>query len=192
VRVLDAMSFSSDQTIEELSAPVAAGFTYLQKGKGVEDVVVVTAASTYYGLPNYLPAWIPSVEITPPGRRLAQLYKREVGLADVTMETIRSSLPQVMRENFGLARSVEIESNDTSDDVKVLLHGASATCGGREGDRTQTAEKGCIGCTVSSFLAVLVTTATKRPVSLQRCLHDIDTDEWTVSMTLGQSPPVSA
>jgi hypothetical protein len=191
-RVLDAMSLSSEQTIEELSAPLATGFTYLQKGNGVEDVVVVPTASTYYGLPNYRPAWIPSVEITPPGRRLAQLYKREAGLADVTMETIRSSLPEVMRENFGLARSVEIESNDASGGVKVLLHGASTTCGCGNGDQTQTHEKGCIGCTMSSFLAVLVSTATKRPVSLHRCIHDISIDEWAVSMTLGQSPPVSA
>jgi hypothetical protein len=191
-RVLDAMSLSSDQTIQELSVPVAVGFTYLQKGNGVEDVVVVPAVSTYYGLPSGPLASSPPMEITPPGRRLAELYKREAGLTDVTMEAIRSSLPEVMRENFGIARSVEIDSNDGGDGVKVLLHGASATCGCEEAEQAQSAGKGCIGCVVSSFFAVLVSTATKRPVSLQRCLHGISTDEWTVSMTLGQSPPVSA
>jgi hypothetical protein len=190
-RVLDAALLSSDQTIEGLSTPLASGFTYLQKGKDVEGVVVVPEVYTLDGLPTGRPLGTPA-EITPPGRRLAQLYKREAGLGDVTMEAILSSLAEVMRENFGLARSVKIESNDEAGVVKMVLYGAPATCSCGEGDLTPTAENGCIGCTVASFLAVLVSAATKRPISLHRCIHDVGSDAWTVPMILGTSAPVSA
>jgi hypothetical protein len=188
-RVLDAMLLSSDQAIQELSAPAGAGFTYVTKGDEIEDVVVVPGnamAEATAGLPNGAPTAHP-VELTPPGRRLAELYRREAGLMHVrlTMEVIGVSLPDVMRENFGLARAVSIDS--TEDGVKVTLHGSSSTCTCGEYDKAD-AGKGYVGCTVASFLAVLVVTATGRPVSLDRCVHDTEADTWTVPMSLGQKP----
>jgi hypothetical protein len=197
-RVLDAMLLSSDQAIQELSAPAGAGFTYVTKGDEIEDVVVVPGnamAEATAGLPNGATAGLPNgatagtypAELTPPGRRLAELYKREAGLMHVrlTMEVIGVSLPDVMRENFGLARAVSIDS--TEDGVKVTLHGSSSTCTCGEYDKAD-AGKGYVGCTVASFLAVLVVTATGRPVSLDRCAHDTEADTWTVPMSLGQKP----
>ena len=187
-RVLDAILLSSDQTIEELAVSSKAGFAYVPAGNNVEDVVVVPAGLVKATMPNGAPTSEPSLVITPPGRELARLYNRETGLTHVTMDALRISLSEMMRENFGLARSVSIDSKD--DIVRITLHGASATCTcGSAGD--QAASAGRIGCTLASFLAVLVATATERSTSLEPCVHDTSADNWVVSMSLGQGIVVS-
>jgi len=179
VRVLDAIMESTDETIGELSTFSDAGFTYVPTGAGVEGVVVVPDG----GRPS-----APFRAFTPPGRRLAMIYAREVGLTQITMDVLSASLSGAMQENFGLADSADIVSTD--DGVKVTLHGASTTCA-CETDQARSDQKGSIGCTLASFLAVLVSAATKRPLSLEPCVHDVSADSWTVSMTLTPSIPVS-
>jgi len=187
VRVLDAIMWYGDETIGELSTFSDAGFTYLPTGDHVEGVVVVSAPLEKVAALNRDRSGAPFEGFTPPGRGLAKIYVREVGLTQVTMDTLRASLPGAMQENFGLADSVDIASTD--DSVKVTLHGASTTCA-CESDRVRPS-KGTIGCTIASFLAVLMSTATKRPVSLEPCVHDLGADTWTVSMILGPGALVS-
>jgi len=186
--VLDAILISTDQAITELTASSHTGFTYLTTGNTVEDVFVIQAGleealTENEGHPN-----MPSPMFTPPGRGLAELYKREAGLTKVTMDALRGSLSETMREKFGLSRSVGIDSKD--DGVKITLQGAQATCSCGDG-HTKTAKAGSIGCTLASFLAVLVTAATESSVSLEPCVHDTGTDTWTVSMRLGPNIMVS-
>lgn len=121
-RVFDAVMGSTDEAIGELSAS-DAGFTYVPAGNGVEMVVIVPENQGGAALPNGAPSKAPTMEaITPPGRGLAKLYMREMGVTHLTMDVLRASLPEAMRENFGLARSVDIISTD--DRVDVTLHGA--------------------------------------------------------------------
>jgi len=180
-RVLDAILTSSDRAITELATSSNVGYTYVPTGDRVEDVVVMPSNSVPAQPPD---GWTPSAHsltITPPGRGLAALYKREAGLTLVTMDALRASLSETMRESFGLAHAVDIDSRD--DGVTVTMHGASATC---TCDDHRTAAGGSIGCTLASFFAVLVTTAEKRPVSLGSCVHKIDLDSWTVPMSWWQ------
>jgi hypothetical protein len=187
VRVLDAIMEYGDQTIGELSTFSDTGFTYLPTGDHVEEVVVVPAPLQKVAPPDGSRSRAPFEGFTPPGRGLAKIYVREMGLNQITMDTLRASLPGAMQENFGLADSVDIDS--TGDRVKITLHGASTACA-CESDQTRPA-KGTIGCTMASFLAVIISTATRRPVSLEPCVHDVGADTWTVSMILGPGAPVS-
>ncbi|MDA4136365.1 MAG: hypothetical protein OK449_05115 [Thaumarchaeota archaeon] len=189
VGVLDATLTSSDRTIAELAAPSLTGFTYVATGNRVEDVFVIGADFEQALITSEENRNMPSLMFTPPGRGLAELYKREAGLVQVTMDALRASLSETMREKFGLARSASIDSKD--DGVTISLQGAPATCSCGEG-HTNNAKGGSIGCTVGSFLAVLVTTATKGPVSLEPCVHDANTDTWTVSMRLRPNIMVSS
>jgi hypothetical protein len=184
-RVLDAMLLSSNQVIDELSTHEGMGFTYEPAGNNVEDVVVVPAHFGAAGLPNGSSGSGETLTFTPPGRRLAELFRREAGLREVTMDAIRASLPEILRENFGLAKSVEIQ--EKGDRIEVILHGPSATCDCATIPARDDSNAGVIGCTEASFLATLVTNATKRHVILQRCVHDALADTWKVSMVLGPS-----
>ncbi len=188
-RVLDAMLISSNQAIRELSENRGAGFTYLPAGDNVQDVVVAPTRFAKKGLPTGTSESKTALILTPPGRSLAVLFRREAGLARVTMDSISSSLPEVAREDFGLAKSVEISVNEER--VEVTFTGASSTCACGEA-QTQPKSGGFIGCTVASFLAVLIASATKRAVDLEKCLHDPVADKWRVSMTLGPTYQVAS
>jgi hypothetical protein len=187
VRVLDAIMESTDESIVELSTFSDAGFTYIPTGNGVEGVVVVPKGLEEVSVPNGTPG-APSEAFTPPGRGLARVYVREMGVNQLTMDALRGSLPVAVRENFGLADSLDIVSTD--DGVKMTLHGAATTCA-CEADQTRPPSKGSIGCTLASFLAVLVSASTKRPLSLERCVHEVGPDAWIISMILGPSIRVS-
>jgi len=188
-RVFDAVLGSTDEAIGELSAS-DVGFTYVPTGDGVEMVVIIPEIAERSVLPNGAPSSVPSMDaITPPGRGLAKLYVREMGVTQLTTDVLRVSLPEAMRENFGLARSVDIVSTD--DRVDVTLHGASTTCTCGVGQKDPTS-KGSVGCAVASFLAVLVSAATNRPVLLERCVREASTGTWTIPMRFGPNVLVSA
>jgi len=188
-RVFDAVMGSTDEAIGELSTS-DAGFTYVPAGDAVEMVVIIPESQGGKALPNGSSPRAPSAEvITPPGRGLAKLYAREMGVTHLTMDVLRASLPEAMRENFGLARSVDIVSTD--DRVDVTLHGASTTCTCGLG-QAKAPTKGSVGCAVASFLAVLVSAATNRPVFLEPCVHEAGTGAWTIPMRFGPTILVSA
>ncbi len=159
--VLDAVTISSDMAITDLASRVHARYTYMPLGDGLESVVIVPDA-----LPNGTPTAVPLM-LTPPGRALALLYQRTAALDPVTIDALKASLSDTMREQFGLARSVDIQSDEAS--VTVTLDGATidCTCGGG-GDGAGTTG-GSIGCVTASFFAVLVAAATGKSVSLEPC-----------------------
>jgi len=178
VGVLDAMQLSSGETIAELSSD-AEGYTYLPEGESVEDVVVVPTPSSSSSLPKE--SLRPSQRITPPGRALATLFLRESGLSRATMDGLAVSLPRTIRENLGLADSLSIRSK--GDRVDVVLHGPTAVCKPRS-DETDPSSHGVVGCTVASFLAVLYSSASKRPVVLEDCVHDAAKDTWSIGLNI--------
>jgi len=188
-RVFDAVMVSTDEAIGELSAS-DAGFTYVPAGNGVEMVVIVPENQGGAALPNGAPSKAPTMEaITPPGRGLAKLYMREMGVTHLTMDVLRASLPEAMRENFGLARSVDIISTD--DRVDVTLHGASTSCTCGLG-QAKSPTKGSVGCAVASFLGVVVSAAPNRPILLEPCVHEASTGAWTIPIRFGPTILVSA
>lgn len=185
--VFDATLVSSDQTIRELSALGGAGFSYVPTGALVSDVVLVPSLADAPGLPKGEPQRPPSSTLTPPGLGLAVLYTRETGLTELTMDAIRASLPDVVRDSFGIARSVDMKEDGGR--LRTTLHHTSASCTCADYPANPG---GCIGCMVASFLAVIVTAATKRSLLLERCVHDPDADAWVITMNLGPIVPVSA
>jgi len=184
--VLDAMLLSSGQAIAELASH-AGGYTYLPLGESVEDVVVVPTRPGSSSVPSgdLRP---PSKRITPPGRALATLFLRESGLTRATMDGLAVSLPRIVCENLGLADSLSIR--DRGERVEVILLGPASVCRPRSGG-TNPPSPGVVGCTVASFLAVLYSSASKRPVVLEDCAHDEATDTWSIGLNLGPKARVT-
>jgi hypothetical protein len=178
--VLDAMLLSSGQAIAELSSD-ADGYTYMSLGESVDDVVVVPTGSEPLARPKR-GLRQSQKRITPPGRALATLFLREAGLTHATMDGLAVSLPRIVCENLGLADSLSIR--DKGERVEVVLRGPASVCRGRS-DGTNPALRGVVGCTVASFLAVLYSSASKRPVVLEDCVRDEATDTWRIGLNLG-------
>jgi hypothetical protein len=192
--VLDAMLLSSSQAIGELASH-ASGYEYLPLGESVEDVVVVPTHSGFFDLPSGILARDRARQskerITPPGRALATLFLRESGLIHATMDGLANSLPRIVHEDLGLADSLSIR--DQGDRVEVILRGPATVCRQRSdgiapgSDVTSPGPHGVVGCTVASFFAVLYSSASKRPVVLEDCVHDDATDTWSIVLNLGQT-----
>ncbi len=190
--VLDAILGSTDETIEGLSALSGVDFTYVPAGSGVEGVVIaVTGGPKRRQKANVGsdPA-PPPRELIPPGRGLAMLFVREMGFRSITLDLLRDSLPDAMRERFSLATTTEFVSAD--DSVDVTLRGASTVCSCSPAAGEKPSPKGSVGCPVASFVAVLVSAATDRPVSLKPCARDGGrTEAWKISMALGAGTPTT-
>jgi len=177
-KVLDAVLISSNKTMQELSGLEAESYVYMPKGNAVSEVVVVPRNK-----PS-LASMGQRVEIIPPGRTLAEVFTREAGVAHPTLEEVRASLPYVLRESLGLAESASVDVREDMVDVTILGSSVSCGCKGKPGDQVS----GSIGCTVASFMGVLVSASTKRPVLLGECIRDDSSGTWKIPMTLGQSP----
>ena len=175
--VLDAVLISSNRTMRELSGLEAEAFTYVPKGEGVSEVVVVPGIK-----PNHVTLG-QRIEIIPPGRTLAEVFTREAGVAHPTLNEVRASLPSVLRDGLGLAESVAVEVR--GDGVEVTMSGSSVSCGckGVPGVRV----RGAIGCTVASFLAVVISASTTRSVFLGECIRDDSAGVWKIPMVLERS-----
>jgi len=193
--VLDAAQLSSDQAIQELSARLKKAFRYVPTGDGVAGVELVASSSRRNASRDSLPnsdspgvaSPAGSAVLTPPGRGLAVLFAREEGLKKVTMGALRVSLTDALRDDFGLARSAEIV--EEGERVEVVLHHPASGCACKV---PEDGGPGRIGCTVASFLAVLVSAATDSPLSLEGCKNDRDSETWTVTMHLDKTASVSA
>jgi len=184
--VLDAMQLSSSRAIAELASD-ADGYVYVPLGEDVEDVVVVPTNSSPFSL---LQGGLrPSQKrITPPGRALATLFLRESGMTHPMMGGLAVSLPRIVCEDLGLADSLSIR--EKGDRVEVILHGPASVCR-RNSDGTDPASRGVVGCTVASFLAVLYSNASMRPVMLEDCVHDEAADTWSIGLNLGPAARVT-
>lgn len=179
VRVLDAILTSSDRTIADLAAEGFNMYAYVPAEKGVSGVVIV-AVERESGT-GKAAAGDGMVQITPPGRSLAELFVRDVGIIEPSFDALEASLPSMITESFGLADSVKLSHEKGS--VRVVLRAPFFDC--PCSDMQDKRRSGVVGCTIASFLAVLVCASSKSPLSLMRCVRDHDADTWEVSMSLG-------
>lgn len=173
-RVLDAIFSSLGATISQLSSEAGSGFVYAPRGKRMSDVSVLGIDG---GGPNRTSGG--GFSLVPPGMGLALLFSRETEGAPVTMASLAHLLPSVMRENFGLAESVGVSSDDSKVEVTLRKPAVLCSCPRDEGRST-----GVVGCTIASFLAVLYSYSTQRAVSLNRCQIDAESRDWKISMAL--------
>lgn len=175
--VLDAVLSSSNSALADFEASRETSFVYTQKGSGVAGVVASLQLSPDS---SGSAAGRNSMEVTPPGRALANLFTREAGIAKPTLESIEASLSVTLREELGLSDSASFRRE--GDSVTVTLSRPSFECGCRSGP----ARSGVLGCTIGSFLAVLACAAAEAPVTLSSCSRDLDKDTWAVSMSIGR------
>lgn len=174
-RLLDAVLSSTERSIAELANAQYPGFNYVPGARGYSGVVMVPIADGKASSGT-------KVAVTPPGRAMAELFARETGILNPTMESLDASLPGVVTETFGLAGRAELEQK--GDSVRVMLGAPSFECSCVDG--VQTPHPGVPGCTVASFFAVLVCASAQRRISLMECKRDRDADTWEVSMQLEQ------
>jgi hypothetical protein len=177
-KVLGAIILSLGTTIAGLSSKAGSSFYYSPFGKEISDVAVV-------GSPENMPTerQEDSFKVVPPGMGLATLFAREAEAGSITAETLSYLLPSVIRENFGLAEAVDVMT--TEGRVEVVLRNPPALCSCQSEESRST---GVVGCTVSSFLAVLYTFASQGAVYLDRCSTDNESRTWRVSMSLQTRP----
>jgi len=173
-RVLSAIVPSLSSTIAGLSSWAGSKFVYVPFDKGISDIAIV--GSFDYKSDVRLGD---ALKIVPPGMGLAALFVREADGASITMESLRYLLPSLINENFGLAEGVEVFSSDGK--IEVVLHKPAVFCSCQ---RDESRSTGVVGCTVSSFLAVLYSYGSQGPLSLDRCTTDSESGTWRVSMTL--------
>jgi len=182
--VLDAAQLSSSQAIAELASD-EGGYTYLPLGESVEDVFVVPSRSVTRA-PSAGELRSAIGKITPPGRTLALLFLRESGLTGATMDGLANSLPRIIPETFGLADFMSIRSQ--GDSLNFTLGGASRLCTPKPVEASRKSG-GVVGCTVASFLAVLYSSASKRPVVLEDCFHDEANGTWSIRLNIQRVMP---
>ena len=172
-RVLSAVVGSLGATIAQLSSKVGSSFTYVPRGKGVSDVAILRSDSG----PGEAPG--SGFSVTPPGMGLGVLFAREAEGSPMSVDSLAHLLPSIITENFGLAEAVDVSSDGNL--VEVTLKKPAVFCSCPEDESRGT---GVVGCTISSFLAVLYSYASRKSVSLNRCQVDKDSDRWKVSMFL--------
>ena len=176
-RVLDAFMMSTDRAIAQLSAQSGSSFAYLPEGKTVTDVAVVGTggeATRHAEAPSN-----PS-RFVPPGRALAELFVRESGGRELSVENLKNFAEPILTDNFGLADSVSVDV--TPKRAVVSLVRPSTRCGTAGAD-----SKGVVGCSVASFLAVLFAKASGHPVILDECEYDQGAETWKITMEFGKA-----
>jgi len=178
---LDALLLSSGKTMAELSGQRGIWFAYEQRGEKVSDVLAIPS-QVEGGSPLVVASELIPRSVTPPGRGLAELFTRETGLKQITLDSLKVSLPEMMVDNFGLAESVELTLRDGL--AEIVLQHPSTTCTCSEDPRRL---RGYLGCTIASSLAVMFCAATRQPVALQKCVHDEASDTWRIPMVLAPS-----
>lgn len=175
-RVLDAVLVSPEQTVLDLTAG-RGPFGYFPRESGVYGTVLLPLSNgesiqgPVVGAPG----------ITPPGRALAELFVKEAGVLEPTLDSLEASLPQALTESFGLAGSVSLKRDEGS--FTAILRSPSFQC--NCGTEAPGKVRGVAGCAVASFLAVLVCASARRPLVLEGCNLSPDTSTCTISMTLG-------
>lgn len=184
-KVLDASQSSADQAILELSNNMGTGFCYVPVGEGVRGVEVLPTGPTSGsrgGLPNGhspVDTELTYGPITPPGKLLAEMFVRDSGLKTLSLSTLRASLSEAIRTDFELASSVEIQED--GERLRFVLHNPVSTCGRSD---ASPGAPGRVGCTMSSFFAVLACAATEQSLFLEGCSQDPQNETWTVTLRL--------
>jgi len=177
-RVLSAVVQTLGTTIAELSSWAGSGFVYAPRGKEMSDIAVLDSPNTAEVM-----RLRDDFKIVPPGMGLAVLFARETEGASITLDSLGHLLQWIVRENFGLAEDVEVVS--TGNRVEVVLRKPAIFCSCQ---RDEQRSAGVVGCTVSSFLAVLYTYGSQRSLTLDRCATDTEKGTWKISMNLLVKP----
>ena len=175
-RVFDAIMMSTDMAIAQLSAQSGSSFIYTPEGKSVSEVIVVASAGDTLKPGKTSPA----SSLIPPGRTLAELFVRESGMQELSLEGLKNSIEPLLTDNFGLADSVRLDITPERAAVELIRPATKCAEGG-------TIPKGVIGCPVASFLAVLFAEASGRQVVLNKCEHDLAADQWIIAMEFGKA-----
>ncbi len=192
LRIVNRILESSNLAINEMSSqsfgPTAV-FTYVPFGKKLPDVALVARseikrpaeleASTDGGTTvNPQQSNIVEKTFVPPGRSLAELYKREVN-AVISMDILLQSLKTIICERFELASALSVKLIEGNSIEITLNHPAvRQSC-------TTESTNGIIGCPISSMFAVLFCHASTRSVSLERCNFNSERDVLEISIGLG-------
>ncbi|HEV2225657.1 MAG TPA: hypothetical protein VGR56_02495, partial [Nitrososphaerales archaeon] len=172
-----AVVSSLGTTIARLSSKAGSWYLYTPLGKTVSDVLIM-------GMPDAeaKEGSAGVFEVVPPGMGLAELFARETQGVALTRESLSQLLPSIIHENFGLAEVAQVVSHNGRVDVLLRKPAISCSC-----QKDESRSDGVVGCTVSSFLGVLYSSASQRTLSLGRCETDPEDGTWKISMTLGNS-----
>ena len=187
LRVVDRILDSSKAQLLQLASfkfPSQTGYIHQPRGERVTDVVVVPSSS---GLENEQPPdgdQTVLVELVPPGRSLAQLFLREVGKDNPTLEDIVGAMQPIFSDNLGLslASSMKVTSDNVS--VLILQPVLKSPCAESQGSQVNYS----LACVVCSLLAVLVCFTSKRSVSVKSCSHDANQNVTSIDYHLEPEP----
>jgi hypothetical protein len=163
-RVVDALVGTSEEMASQLLGKENGEARYVYFGKTVQGISLARAEGDPRTKKRYIP----------PGRGLANLFLREIGLEEVTKDVLVTALPDVITENFGLAASLEVEVGGDSLSFVLREPSFGTICAGPP----------TVGCPVSSCLAILVCAAWQRAVSLESCTRDAASDTVTIVVKL--------
>ena len=191
IRIVNRMLNSSNQALNEMtliSFGDSAGFNYLPLGEKLTDVVVATSAqklqhATLETSTNgqstigTLASSERQANLVPPGRSLAELYQRELGLV-LSADLLVQSLSTIICDRFELGTSLAVTQapDGSTVEIKISQPAVRQTC-------TPTSSGGMLGCSISSMLAVLFCHATKRPVRVERCDFDESKSELRIVLS---------
>lgn len=196
LRIVHRMLESSNQILDEVSSlsfgksPV---FNYVPLGEKLTDVVVApisevsrpTALQTStngQSVVSPLVSNVTQVNLIPPGRSLAELYRRELNLP-ISNDLLVQSLRTIICERFELGSSVTVQEAQDGKSIEITLDRPAVrqSCMPSDSD-------GMIGCPISSMLAVLFCQATKRVVSLMSCKFDEEENKLKIHLSIGEKP----
>ncbi len=170
LRVVDRILESSHdltRSLASLNLSDSKFFYYVQRGKSVQDVVVIPSEQAE-GVPDLEKETAPSkdpalLELVPSGRSLAQLFLREMPVESFGFEDLVTSLPSVVSGALGLASTASISRVNDIVEVKLLRPVLKNACG--NGEPIQIS----LVCESCSLFAILICQASRRTVIVESC-----------------------
>ena len=199
LRIANKMLQSSSEVLDELSSlsfGSTAIFSNLPLGDKVTDVVVSTNVQTLRpatletstdGRSTSTPLQSNSLQsdLIPPGRSLAELYQREIGLV-ISTDLLIQSLRTIICERFELGSSQSVKQSQDGKSIEITLNNPAIrqSC-------TAAHPGGTIGCPISSMLAILFCHAARRIVQVDQCSYDPARNELSIILSFGPEPAES-
>ena len=193
VRIVNRLLQSAGDTVDVLvKKSNDSTFYYVPLGEKVTDVVVIPRRSvdsggdSEYASAKYHSGPIPNGHnegIVPIGRSLAQLFIREMGAQNPTIDDLITVLPSIFSESFGLSETSNLIKLDEMSLRFTMAHSLlEDPCRRRNSDADPS-----VDCAVCSLIATLACFASKSEVKLESCAHDDLTDVSTIQLSLGAS-----
>ena len=196
LRVVTRIADSAQSIIEGLatSGATRGGFHYVSYGHKISDVFVVPINSSplergtvsTFGLSE---KDVQRLKFVPPGRGLAELFEREVGVSQETLPGTLEALPDVLAESFELVASAVVNRDGNRVEVKLVRPLLKQSCA----DTSLSVQDGRIGCPICSMIAILLCKYSGSPVVIEGCKYVSLTDQKTMTLrfeaTTKESPP---